>query len=627
MTFFKSGGWGLSREDVKRLTLFILVGVLSLVLGRVVFRGSQAVSTFQSTAYWFTTVSVLAWGYAGFLMARSWDWRSHLRAFRKDWPWLGVAMLVTFLAVFVHQQPGLKIVNDEPTQLGTAKSLFETHQAAAVYRAYDGGLGMVPTNWVVDKRPILYAWTVAQVHALTGYRESNGFWVNRVLSVFTTLALFVLGRRIAGAFGGASLSLLMLLAPMQAHMGNSGGFEMMNLLFIVLLGLGLFWYFDHPCSHTESWLALTFVLLAGLRYESVVFVFPVIIAVLVAWRAGHAPRLGWLTQLVPVLLIPRLWLQEVFNRGDSWQLQSKPEAKGDPFGLHFLYENIGHALNYAFSTSLTSTNSILLSALGLGCAVFWLMLLSRKSRHASSVPLSEWAPYVLWFGLSLHLALMMCYFWGQYDDPLTQRLALPTHLWLAVAAVGVISTFKSLRRWYPHLVVVLAGCFLVFTAPQLKINRFYELNHTTRAQNKIREWMQEHPDRHRLVINNVAVSTWLSGDNPSVTIGLIRSMPERIRYQWEAGTFSEILAFFREGYDPETHEWKPVDEDALGPDFDYEYIWTLRCTSVYRFSLVRVTAIRSDHLHWTPEKLTPEQGAKYWTIRNEFFTKQLDMMP
>src|SRR5690606_2644633 len=244
MSILKLGALGMSKEGLMRLALLVLVSALAVLLGGYSLKGGLAVTAFQFTAYWFTLVSVALWVYAAWRLAKAWDWSVGQILGRRDWPWWGSVLVVTFLAVFVHQEPGLKVVNDEPGQLATAKGLFEQWQAAMCYRAYDLGQGQVPTHGVVDKRPILYAWVVAQAHALTGYREANGFWVTRILAVFTTVALYVLGRRLAGRAGGAMLALLMLLPPMQAHLANAGGFEMMNLLFIVLLGLGIYWYFD-----------------------------------------------------------------------------------------------------------------------------------------------------------------------------------------------------------------------------------------------------------------------------------------------------------------------------------------------------------------------------------------------
>lgn len=617
----------MSPGGFKRLVLLILVSILAVLVGGYSIKGEWAVTLFQFGAYWFTSAGVALWVYAGWQLVKTWDWNGGRILGRGDWPWLGTALVITFLAVFIHQEPGLKIVNDEPSQLATAKALFEQREAAIFYRAYDTGQGQEPTHAVVDKRPILYAWLVAQAHALTGYREANGFWVTRILAMFTTVALYVLGRRMAGRAGGAILALLLLLPPMQAHLANAGGFEMMNLLFIVLLGLGIYWYFDRPCEQTESWLALTFVLLAGLRYESVVFAFPVVLAVLVGWRRGHAPRLGWMTLVAPLLLIPRLWLQEVFARGDSWQLQSKPEAAGEPFAWRFFYDNVGHSLSYAFSFDWTSTNSVVLSGLGLGCAGFWVMLLSRKCRSRAAVPLSDWAPYVLWFGLSLHLGLMLVYFWGQFDDPLTQRLALPVHLWLAMAVVGVFATLNWRERWQVQAVALLALLFFVLTVPQLRANRFYEINHTSRAQNKVRQWMVDHPDPSRLVINHVAMATWLSGGNAVVSIQAVRKMPERIRYQWGRGTFSEVLVLMRESYDPRTAEWAPIPEDDLGPDFDYEEVWNMWCTPIYRFRLARVIAIRNEHPDWEPTELTSEESGELWKARGEYFREWSGKMP
>lgn len=616
---------GLDKEWLKRGVLLVLTIALAVVLGRLSFKDEVAVNLFGDTAYWFVTAAVGIWVYVGCRMVKRWE--LDFAAYRHDWPWLGVVLIVTFIGVFVHQEPGLKIINDEPSQLATAKSLFEAHEARVVVRMHDFGEGMSRLQGFVDKRPILYAWLVAQTHAVTGYRESNGFWVSRVLAVFTTLALYALGRRMAGAPGGAILAVLMLLPSMQSHLANAGGFEMMNLLFIVLIGLGIFWYFDRPDADTESWLVMTFVLLSGLRYESVIFAAPVVLAVLIVWWRGRAPELAWPVLCSPLFIVPRLWLQSVFDRGDSWQLHSKPEAGGKPFSLSFYYENVGHALNFAFSTEARSTNSVILSALGLGCVGFWVLQFTKRLRSRQETSLAEWAPWVLWVGLCLHLGLMMVYFWGQFDDPLTQRLALPVHLWLALPVVGVWALIQSRRQYERWVVGVLAAAFFIFTAPQLYINQFYLLNNTARIQNKIRDWLAANPAEHRLVINNLALSTWLSTNTAVVTSNALRSMPERIRFQWDKDTFSEVLALVREGYDPRVNEWQMLPEDELGPDFDFEEVWSLWCNSLYRFRLLRVTAIRSEHLDWKPRELTPEESAELWKARDEYNKQWLSNLP
>jgi hypothetical protein len=47
---------------------------------------------------------------------------------------------------------------------------------------------------------------------------------------------------------------------------------------------------------------------------------------------------------------------------------------------------------------------------------------------------------------------MMCYFWGQFDDPVIRRLSLPTHLWMVVAILAVLPQFPR-----PAVVKTLLG--------------------------------------------------------------------------------------------------------------------------------------------------------------------------
>jgi hypothetical protein len=44
-------------------------------------------------------------------------------------------------------------------------------------------------------------------------------------------------------------------------------------------------------------------------------------------------------------------------------------------------------------------------------------------------------------GFALQFGLMMCYFWGKFDDAVIRRLSLPTHLAMVIAVVTILPQF------------------------------------------------------------------------------------------------------------------------------------------------------------------------------------------
>lgn len=589
----------------RRLWLLGLVAALSVCLGLVTFSRPTSTLLFKSTAFWWITGGVLIWGALGWRVLReSWA-RSELGTDRSAWLLGGLTMLAAVCLCWVHQPVGLKIVADEPLQMLTAKSLFQERQAVVLARGYDLGAGFEPINSFVDKRPVLYAWVCALSHTLTGYRLENPFYVNRVLSVLLAGWLFVVGRRLVGNWGGALLAGLFMLAPMFAQNANSGGFEILNVLLIVALWHAAMLVLEAPTSPLRlSWLAWTAGLLIHCRYESVVFLIPAGVVVAVAWLRAGRLTVPWLLIASSLMATPRLWLQRLFQEGDTWQLSSKPEAQGQAFGFRFFYDNVGHALGYYFSFEKASANSVLLALAGAGCVGFWVMAIYRDGRRRVRPSAALLGTQILWGGLCLHLLLMMLYFWGQFDDLTTQRLALPTHLWLAVPVVGLTVYVSRMRAVLPALTGIVCGALLWLTVPQLRLNRFNQVNYASRSQNVMLDYVAAHPSERRLVIDGFSAFAWLLTDTPVTIPRAVLGQPEKIRFHWKHHTFDEVLLVQRMRYDVASTSWWAFPEDTLGPDFTLEQVWANRMTPVYGIRLMRVTNIASDHLDWKPEVMS-----------------------
>ena len=594
-----------------RVVLLALVSLLSLLLGFVTLRGSEALKVFAVTAYWFMAVGFVSWMIVAAGLLRDW-WRVEKTTDWSAWlPWLTGIVAITAGVVCFQQEIGFKIVSDEPLQVNTAKNLFEIRSAAVTMRGFDMGLGFQETHTLVDKRPVLYSWLVAMVHTVSGYRWENAFYLNRVLAVVLAGWLFFLGRRLAGNPGGALLGLLMLLPPMQAQVANSGGFEMLNLFMIVAVWHGMVLVLERPTDALRlSFLTLSMALLANCRYESLLFTAPVALAVVLAWKRSKTIIVSWGMLLTPLLFVPRVWLQNVFDKGDSWQLNSKPEAAGNAFGFRFFYDNIGHALNYYFSGAGTSLNSVFLAAVGFGAVGFWFLLLYRKYRYYWAGQDGWLGHYLIWLGLGGHLLLMMVYFWGQFDDLVTQRLALPSHLFLAIAAVGVAGSLVQWQRISRWALGASLLALVAITIPSLSLSQFDRVNYAARGHTWIMNYVEAHPMEHRLTIDRFSGLAWLCAGVPSVAPAQIQQFPDRIRFHWNNKTYEEVLCFQRIIFDVKTSSWKPMPDDDVGPDFTLEPIKMIWMAPTYAMQLSRVTDIRNEHPKWKPPVMSPAERAE-----------------
>ena len=220
--------------------------------------------------------------FAWYLVRSLWADRVQLPAKRGWWK---VALFVGGMAVFLHlhERHEFKIVADEVVLSSTAMEMHFERQAAVVVRGYDYAGNFTPLNVYVDKRPLLFPFFVSLVHDLTGYRVANVFALNALLSLALTTLFYVLGRRLGGPPAGVAAVLLLCAIPLVAQNTTGGGFELLNMVMIVLtLWLGLR-YAERPTTDRLCAFVLAGVLLAEARYESAVFVLPVGATIFYTW--------------------------------------------------------------------------------------------------------------------------------------------------------------------------------------------------------------------------------------------------------------------------------------------------------------------------------------------------------
>src|SRR5690606_27299935 len=156
-------------------------------------------------------------------------------------------------------------------------------EASMVQRGYSLGTNFVLFQGDLDKRPLLFPFLVATLHDLTGYRPENSFIFNAILTPVLFGLLYLVARGVSGVGGGVSAVLLFATIPLVTQTIAGGGFEALNLVMIlVVTHLGMR-YAAEPSSSRLCAFCLSGVLLAQVRYESVLFVVPVAMAIGYVW--------------------------------------------------------------------------------------------------------------------------------------------------------------------------------------------------------------------------------------------------------------------------------------------------------------------------------------------------------
>jgi hypothetical protein len=210
--------YSMSIARYRKLLLLILVALASIVIG-VLPPKELCLTLFKHFSYYFLLVLFSLWALrlAECLSAR---WPGMLR---RHWPALSLSMLL-MIFVFLIAPPRFKVLADEANLIGVSLVMhLEKEAAVPVEGLFEKGAE--PQFAVqMDKRPVLYPFLVAGLHALSGYRPQNGFVLNFIAG-FGVLAAgyFAVLRFLPKPYAMASI-LLTASAPCFLIYTTSSGF-------------------------------------------------------------------------------------------------------------------------------------------------------------------------------------------------------------------------------------------------------------------------------------------------------------------------------------------------------------------------------------------------------------------
>lgn len=575
----------------RSLWLLLLITVGVGLVTRVVLDTSQSFTFVASWGYWLMLALVIVLGRA-VTRAGAWQW-VHKRFARFDALVVGLVLLCTS-AWWAHEKPGFKILSDEVLLLGTSMGLHLERSATYPTRATDvqGPLNII--DRVLDKRPLLFPFLVATVHDLTGYRPENAFYFNRGLGIVFLLLIYVLswqagGNRWAGVLG----VLLFGGLPLVAQQSAGSGFELLNLTMIAGLGLAMLAYLRNPDGKRLEVLVYVGLALSACRYESILFLAPMAVVALVGWWRSQRVELTWPVLVSPLFLSVWLSQNRIFSgESTAWQMASK-EGVTSPFGFEYFAPNLGHALAFFFDFSGYQASSAMFALLGILALPFFGLWMVQQVRSRETPSSDAWA--WLWFGLGLWLngALLMFYFWGQFDDRIISRLSLPVHLLMLIAVVVVARTLIKSNRGWQILCGAAATAFLAQGLPVMA-NRAYEIDYTPGLEMEIRrEFLAEQPERDFLFLDNDAVF-WITHWIPASSVVKSRTNHEALAYHLRNHSFSNMFVFQSIVVNDQTGELTVDPTDDLGPDFELQTLWERKVETLLFARISRLVAIEHD---------------------------------
>jgi hypothetical protein len=612
----------------RRVWLFALISVVAAATGFFLVPDRMAMGVVTATGYWCVLAAFILFV------------RSLWRAFRGDLADLRAAGLAGFdwaslvvvllggTVLIVHESFGFKIVMDEVMLAGTSMSMHLNRSVVVPIRGSNIQGAFVIVEGMMDKRQLFFPFLVSILHDITGYRPENAFVLNAIL-IFIFLGLVnAAGRKLAGRMAGWLGVALFAGLPLLAQNATGGGFELLNIVMILatmLLGARFIERRDEP-SFTA--LCYSAMLLTQVRYESAIFLVPVVvIIVLVWWREGRA-ILSWPVMVLPLLMIHCALHNRIFDlRASAWQMVSKPGFT-KPFSLSYIPNNLVHAMGFFFGKPTDQPNSYVLSALGCIALFFFVLLAVKRIRSLSlETPISA-ATIIFALGFAAQLGLMMCYFWGQFDDAIIRRLSLPTHLWMVLAVLAVLPQFPRPAVVRTLLGIVMLG-ILAQGVPSMAAHAYNQEYLAGLETAWRRQFIADQPRKDYLIIDNDSI-LWVAHEVSATTIEAAKQRRADLSFFMRTHTFSNIYVFQRYLIDPDTGKMTLRDGDDLGPDYVLEPVRAERLVTLTQTRISRLVEIRDGQKvisTQAPDHILPKDRDEIEKARQAYLVNFLKRLP
>ena len=600
-----------------RFLVLILVTVMALALGVYGSRWLDIAALLDQWGYWFVAVLVVMWGWLAMSILRD-----HVGVLWDGLGWKGLAWIAGAGLFLVSREPTeFKIVMDEPMLVAMSQGMHVQRSTTMPVRSYT--ISGVKEYWggFQDKRPLLFPFLLSVVHDATGYRVENVFWLNKALVFALLILVWHLGRRLDIKFGGPMMLLWLCGWPILAQNACGGGFEILNLLLVMLVVAAAWQFLARSDYDTEAFLLCSCMLLAHTRYESVLYL--LVFAGIWLTRSLVSKRwsLSWYSVISPLFLVPILWQRQVVSSpasGVPWQFR---HGDDHAFGFDYIFSNLQHALRFLAVPNAESAGSALFGILGLLALLgFAICVIWQKNRVAPEFKALCWVVgcVLLCFGVFLS------YHWGQLDDPVASRLVLPL-----VGVMGMaVCAIRPLLMPTVHMGRIILGVFTLwivgYVLPVVNQYRYSQNNIHTTIFRWAREEVARTNARSPLVIT-YQERLWSIYGYSSLSLTKAATRLPQIEFHRGAQTFDEVFLIQHFFDDPSTRQKIPLRGSRFVDGIGLE---TVAEKSFYPFNVVRISRVKTIDLDRVANDKSPqEQFEVYRDVRPTELKTWKELLP
>jgi len=585
--------------NAMRFLVLLMVVAVSLGLGVFGQHWLNIAVSLDLWGYWVVAVLIGIWLFFTVTILRAkirsfWDWLG----------WKGMAwVLVSGLFLISREPTEFKIVMDEPMLVAMSQGMHVQRSTTMPVRSYV--ISGVKEYWggFQDKRPLLFPFILSAVHDVTGYRVENVFWLNKALVFGLLIFAWLLGRRLDTKMGGEFMMLWLCGWPILAQNACGGGFEILNLLLVMLVFAAAWQFLSRSDYDTEAFLLCSCLLLAHTRYESVLYLLVFAGIWLVRSMANRRWSLSWFTAISPLFLVPVLWQRKIVSAYDTtvaWQFRNGDDHA---FGIDYIYSNLQHAFRFLLVPNAELAGSALFGAFGLlafvGLAICALQVIVRKDKMSPDIKALCWVVACVLLGFGV----LLSYHWGQLDDPVATRLALPM---IGVMGLAGCAIRPLLLPTVPagHIMMGILALWTVgYSLPSMSQHRYSQRN----IHNAIYQWSSDeiaHTGSRSPLIITYQERLWTIYGKHAFGLKEAAGRLPQIDFHRMVKTFDDVFLIQQFIYDPSTLQMIPLRGNRFVDGVELE---TVAERTFYPFNVTRISRVKAIDLDRAKKDQLPQE--------------------
>lgn len=567
--------------------------LIVVILLKLLVPGEQAGDWIVHTGYYFIALNFLLFLYCS---RHLWTGKANSAWAKRHAPGLIICLLVT-IGIHAIEPHRFKVLNDEFALLNNSMSMHYYKKAGLMGQAHNIDGQLVHSLFSADKRSLSFPFILSLTHSLSGYRPDNVFILNMLVSLLFMIVLYFFLRTILHE-KALSLAGLMLAAsiPLLHQVATSGGYDLMNTTFILAFILTAVNYLKAPSINKQSALVMFTLLLAQVRYESILYLLSLAAIVSIVWWREKQISLSWISVASPLFLFIPFMTNNHMLAHEALQ-DAKVRDAGEAFmSLDYLGNNLMEAARYFFLPGASQTNSVLLSILCAGG--FFFVVISAVRNFKQFIHPSPECRVALLLTLPvtiLGFLVMTMNFWGVLTDPQAARFALPIYILGLVCALLLLDFFLSNRA---GKIAILAGSSLLLLGTAIPRASQADALHSP-IHSPYHHWVlefAEKPDPKTTLFTCDGILGLISHQYAAVPIGAVNLRPNDIAALVKSGLYKSIYAFELLVYDLKKDRWihPPTHRGLDKKQYSFEIVAEKQTRDKILFRAYKLKGIKSS---------------------------------